>query len=293
MRSEFAKAIQILSERDKKLIFLTGDLGFNAFENLRDSMGKRFINAGVAEQNMIDIAAGMSYAGLNTWVYSIAPFLILKTVEQIRNDICQRNLPVKLVGNGGGYGYGIMGATHHILEDIAILSNFPNMKIFVPAYDTDVKFVVEQMDNYKGPSYLRLGFSTLKSNSYSAFRHVSNGNEITVVVLGPILRNVLEGLDENADIWVVSEIPIKLPQKFLKSVSKTKKLMVIEEHAENGGLGQQIISALIVNNIKPKFKHLFAKNYPTKLYGSQAYHLKENGLDPSGIRRSYEKFSNE
>ncbi len=91
-------------------VFLTGDLGYNALEPLRAAMGERFINAGVAEQNMVSVAAGLSATKLNAWTYSIAPFLYSRPFEQIRNDVCLHDLPVKLVGNGGGYAYGVMGA---------------------------------------------------------------------------------------------------------------------------------------------------------------------------------------
>ncbi len=296
MRSEFAKKIQILAQKDKKIIFLTGDLGFNAFENLRDAIGNRFINAGVAEQNMVDVAAGMSSTGLNVWTYSIAPFLVLKTVEQIRNDICHRNLSVKLVGNGGGFGYGIMGSTHHILEDISILAPLPNIKLFIPAYSTDVAPIVEKMNAYKGPSYLRLGLSTIKSSHYSPFRNVLKGKKITVVVLGPLLHNVLkavENLGRDVDVWSVTEIPFKTPQAFYTSLEKTKKLLIIEEHSLHGGFGQMVNDELMKKSTKIKIVHLFSRGYVSKLYGSQAFHLKDTGLNSGNIEKNIKKMINE
>lgn len=295
MRAEFAKTIQKFAEIDKKLIFLTGDLGYSAFENLRTSMQERFINAGVAEQNMLDVAAGMAYTGLNPWTYSIAPFLILKTVEQIRNDICIRNLPVKLVANGGGYGYGVMGATHHILEDLSILTSFPNIKLFIPAYSTDIEPIVGKMNKYNGPSYLRLGMSPLKSSSYSGFRNVQKGKKATVIVLGPLLKNVLEAksiLDQDIDVWVVTEIPFNPPIEFYKSIAYTKKVLVVEEHVLHGGLGHIITNDLIRKSIKTKFTHIFSKRYVSKLYGSQEFHLKESGLDAKGISKNLKQLLN-
>src|SRR5262249_37286069 len=102
-------------------VFLTGDLGYNALEPLRSVARERFINAGIAEQNMFSVAAGLARTGLRPWVYSIAPFLYARPYEQIRNDLCLHNLPVQLIGNGGGYGYGVMGGTHHALEDYGSL----------------------------------------------------------------------------------------------------------------------------------------------------------------------------
>src|SRR5436305_12930222 len=102
----------IAASADPRFVFLTGDLGFKALEPLRAMMGKRFINAGVAEQNMISVAAGLARAGMRPWAYSIAPFIYARPFEQTRNDVCLHKLPVVLIGNGGGYGYGVMGATH-------------------------------------------------------------------------------------------------------------------------------------------------------------------------------------
>src|ERR1035438_1328963 len=112
MRKTFSNIIEKIGE-DDKIIFLTGDLGFNAFENIQTKMKDRFINTGVAEQNMIGMAAGMASKGYSVFCYSIAPFVTYRCLEQIRVDVCFHKLPVFIVGNGGGYGYGIMGATHH------------------------------------------------------------------------------------------------------------------------------------------------------------------------------------
>lgn len=116
-------------------------------EEVQATYKNRFINAGVAEQNMISVAAGMASAGFVPWVYSIAPFTVLRPYEQIRNDVCLHQLPVKIVGNGGGYGYGIMGATRHTLEDIALMRVLPSMKVYVPLVATDVQEAVQQMAN--------------------------------------------------------------------------------------------------------------------------------------------------
>src|SRR5580698_8612554 len=116
MRQEFCQTLIEFSGRPE-FVFLTGDLGFMALEPLREAMGERFINCGVAEQNMVGMAAGVARAGESVWVYSIAPFLYARAFEQIRNDVCFHDLPVRLVGNGGGYHYGVMGPTHWALED--------------------------------------------------------------------------------------------------------------------------------------------------------------------------------
>ena len=144
MRDAACRAWVALAQR-APFVFLTGDLGFRALEPLRDALGERFVNAGVAEQNMVSVAAGLASQGLSAWVYSIAPFCYARPYEQIRNDVCLHGFPVKLVGNGGGYGYGAMGATHHALEDYGVLLALPAMEAWIPAFDADVAPAIEAL----------------------------------------------------------------------------------------------------------------------------------------------------
>lgn len=139
------------------MTFLTGDLGFMALEPLRGVMGDRFINAGVAEQNMLSVAAAMAKQDLEVWVYSIAPFCYARPFEQIRNDICFHKLPVNIIGNGGGYGYGVMGPTHHAIEDYGVLLTLPNMTVFAPVFDEDVDVVISRAGDSSSATYVRLG----------------------------------------------------------------------------------------------------------------------------------------
>ena len=136
MRKQLCDAL-VARSADPRMVFLTGDLGFMALEPLQAAMGNRFINAGVAEQNMITVAAALARQGLETWAYSIAPFLYARPFEQIRNDIAFHRLPVRLIGNGGGYGYGVMGPTHHAIEDYGVLLTLPNMAVYAPVFDAD------------------------------------------------------------------------------------------------------------------------------------------------------------
>jgi len=295
MRRIFAEEIRQIATQDKKTIFLTGDLGFNALEELAQAMGERFINAGVAEQSMVSIAAGMAYQGLQVFCYSIAPFVTYRCLEQIRNDVCFHNLPVYIIGNGGGYGYGIMGSSHHAIEDIAILSGLPNIHCYVPSFKEDVGSCLKNIVAERKPAYLRLGLA--RSNN---FPKASDGfftkltdcpkPEITVAVSGPVAYNLSEalqssGLQEKVDVFNIMKIPyFELTREFLNSVGSTKKILVIEEHISIGGIGQQIAHDLLSENIKIDFfKTLYAKGYPDSEYGSQQFHLKQSGLDTDNI----------
>lgn len=298
MKKEFSNTIEGIAKNNKKIIFLTADLGFNALENIRSAIKERFINVGVSEQNMISMAAGLASEGFTTICYSIAPFAVFRPAEQTRIDVCLHNLDVKIVGNGGGYGYGIMGATHHAIEDIALMSSLQNMKCYIPFCNEDTEGAVIKMMRQKGPSYLRLGLgpkpSSLKLKKYSAIRKLANGKSVTIIALGPAVLNVLKSLQnikpDMADVFVVSEMPLtKLGKELEDSIKKTKKAVVVEEHVSRGGLAENLSLPLLKNGISCQLISLCAKGYPNGRYGSQAYHQKISGLDPDSIAKIIKK----
>jgi len=279
-----------------ELVFLTGDLGFRALEPLRDRLGSRFINAGVAEQNMVSVSAGLARSGLRPWAYSIAPFIYARPFEQIRNDVCLHKLPVVLVGNGGGYGYGVMGATHHAIEDYGVLLALPHMRAFVPAFDADVGPVIARLMSIESPAYLRLGLSEEPKGfvppAYTAWRRLieKGPRGATILVVGPLVGGILEAAQNVAtahrpSVWVLSEMPIAdLPPDFVDDVQGSPRLVVVEEHVEHGGAGQAVAARLLEAGVVPRrFSHIAARGYPSGLYGSQKFHRKECGLDPSSV----------
>src|ERR1700719_3363181 len=188
MRNAFRDTLIELAA-DPAFVFLTGDLGFQALEPLRQKMGERFINAGVAEQNMVSVAAGLAKGGMRPWVYSIAPFLYARAFEQIRNDVCLHGMPVILVGNGGGYGYGVMGATHHAIEDYGVLLTLAFMQVIIPAFDADVAEAVKDCAKSDGPRYLRLGLGEeprdFVAPPFAPWRRILDGEQATLLAVGP------------------------------------------------------------------------------------------------------------
>jgi len=305
MRAEFGEEITRLANSNEKLVFLTGDLGFMALEGIREAMGQRFVNTGVSEQNMITMAAALASEGMIPICYSIAPFTVFRPAEQIRLDVCLHNHNVKIVGNGGGYGYGIMGSTHHAIEDIAVLSSFQHMVCYVPFCAEDVQDVVAAMMAQKGPSYLRLGKGikpeNIKLPKYAPTRKICSGDNLTIVSIGPVALNAIKSADalsskdkKIADIFIVSEIPIlKLSRELAKSLQKTKKLLIVEEHVSRGGLGENLSLLLLKAGVSCKTVHLCANGYENGLYGSQDYHFALNGLDSTSMVKTIEEMLNE
>jgi transketolase len=293
MRAGLCAALIARAERPD-MIFLTGDLGFMALEPLRDRLGSRFVNCGVAEQNMVGVAAGLAREGLEVWVYTIAPFAYARAFEQIRNDVCLHDLPVRLLGNGGGYGYGVMGPTHHALEDYGTLMTLRGMTVFIPAFDEDVASVVARAPA-TGPSYIRLGRGELPPGAvtpeYQPWRHLAAGEGPVVVAVGPlagIAKAAIENLD--ADLWVVSELPaggLSPPPSFAAKIACSGRLCVVEEHVSQGGVGAMLAYWALHAGIALRgFRHLHAHGYPSGRYGSQAFHRRENGLDAASIRQA-------
>ena len=301
MRKQFSAALEQIAESNKKLVFMTGDLGFMALEGLRDILGERFINAGVSEQNMVTMAASLAASGFVPLCYSIAPFVVYRPAEQIRLDVCLHNKNVKIVGNGGGYGYGIMGSTHHAIEDIGVLSTFPNMTCYIPFCNEDVINVVVAMFGKKGPGYLRLGNGELPKDvvlpQYSPIRRIISGSAVTVITMGPVALNVIEASVQQGvsiDLFVVSEMPVlELSDDIKNSIAKTKKLLVVEEHVQRGGLAENISHAMAKDGLSPIFKNASAQGYPNGKYGSQGYHQKISGLDVESLGKLLQELRNE
>lgn len=296
MRVEFAQSMIKFFDSHPRMVFITGDLGYMALEKVQEKFGDKFINSGVAEQNMVTVAAAMAHEGFIPFVYSISPFVTLRPYEQIRNDACLHDLPVKLIGNGGGYGYGIMGATHHNIEDIGAMRILPNMRVYVPFIGKDVEQAVEQMLADPHPNYLRMNTAAKVATEIAPFtqwRKIKSGTQGVVVGTGPVVENILN-LEAAADleVWVVSIFPIHdIPAELAASINTTKKLIVIEEHRGEGGL-RETLSYHLINRLSTPIKilSLSANGYPSGKYGDQKFHQAENNLGGEGLKKAVEGF---
>lgn len=296
MRKEFSRWAEATGRRDPRLIFLTGDLGYAALENVRDALGNRFVNLGVSEQNMMAVAAGLAQQGLRPLCYSIAPFAVFRPYEQIRLDIALHNLPVKIVGNGGGYGYGIMGASHHALEDLAVLSCLPNFACIIPLCNSDVPAAADALHAHAGPGYLRLGLGLWPEAElgplpvFAPIRRLLAADrrpKLTVAGLGPVLLAALPWLRArgDCDVFAVAQLPLdELNDSVRASVQNSGRLLVLEEHVARGGLGEHLAARLAADGVPFKLDHLHARGYPSGRYGNQAFHLRESGIDLPSVQ---------
>jgi transketolase len=274
------------------MVFLTGDLGFMALEPLQKAMGSRFINAGVSEQNMVTVSAALAAQGFEVWVYSIAPFCYARPFEQIRNDIAFHHLPVNLIGNGGGYGYGVMGPTHHAIEDYGVLLTLPNLEALVPVFDQDVAPVISRAAASPKAVYIRLGRGEIAPGyvppPYRSVRQLTFGDGIPVVAIGPLAGSFVAAferlpVDERPNLWAISELPLSwdtMPSDLIDQVSESSTLCVAEEHVRQGGLASSLLMLFADHGIAIRsFDHLYARAHRFERYGSQNYMRKQSHLD--------------
>lgn len=295
MRKQLCDAL-VARSVNPDMVFLTGDLGYMALEPLQKAMKTRFINAGIAEQNMVSVAAAMAREGLDAWVYSIAPFCYARPFEQIRNDVSFHNLPVKLIGNGGGYGYGVMGPTHHAIEDYGVLLTLPNMRVYIPVFDEDVETMLNRAGDAGSPAYLRLGRGEAPVGfdipMYAPWRQLTHGGGMIVIVAGPLAGTYIEAFEllpeeVRPNLWIVTELPLEHnppPLALLKQLSEVKELCVVEEHVRRGGLGSEL--ALLILNEKIQFRtfhHLYARAHRYATYGSQSFLRTQSGIDAKSV----------
>ena len=278
------------------MVFLTGDLGFMALEPLQEALGSRFINAGVAEQNMVGVAAGLARNHLEVWVYSIAPFCYARPFEQIRNDIAFHNLPVKLIGNGGGYAYGVMGPTHHAIEDYGVLLTLPGMSVYVPVFNEDIDSVIARAGSSSRPAYIRLGRGEPPKGYliplYAPWRQLTSGGGPVVIAVGPLAGTYISVFELmpaaiRPNFWVVTELPLEqnpLPAELFAQIEKTTSLCVAEEHVRHGGFGSDLLLHLAEKGIVVRrFRHLYARAHHFSRYGSQSFLRQHSLLDADSM----------
>jgi transketolase len=298
MRAEFARTIIALFQKRSDLVFITGDVGYMALEEIAEAYGERFINAGIAEQNMVSLAAGLAREGHLPWVYSIATFVAFRPYEQIRTDVCLHKLPVKLVGNGGGYGYGIMGPTHHALEDVGAMRVLPDMRLYLPLTAADVPQVVNMMAQDPLPNYLRLNTPADipgEAPPFASWRKIKSGRRCIVIGMGPVMGNLYEmgdqALLDDLEIWNVGVLPLdEIPADLIASIREKQRVVTIEEHYPSCGIAEAVSYLLVRHGVCPRsFTSFHAKGYPSGRYGSQRWHQEESGLAGRELRLQLER----
>lgn len=290
MRNTFVQKLIELAENQKNIMLLTGDLGYGVFDEFEKKFPNQFINCGVAEQNMIGVAAGLASEGKKVFVYSIANFSTFRCLEQIRNDICYHNFPVTIVSVGAGFSYGTLGYSHYAIEDISIIRSLPGMRILSPVDPSSVKKSLDLIVNSASPTYLRLGKNgelNLKVTSENDIENLNVnilGKYNLIISTGSISSEVekavnfiLNQKDESICFATLNQLkPLNLNLIFL---NKFKKIITIEEHTLSGGFGSIINDFIIKNELNINVLNIGIEEKVHHLIGSMEYMRKINGLD--------------
>ena len=298
MRKTFIAALCEEAERDERIWLLTGDVGYSVVESYADRFPNRYLNVGVAEQNMTGVAAGLALHGKTVFTYSIANFPIMRCLEQIRNDICYHNLNVTIVAVGGGLVYGAAGYTHHAIEDIAIMRAMPNMTVIAPGDPIETRLATKAISKQIGPCYLRLGnsgepmvYKTDPTFTIGKSTKVKNGKDVTLICTGCMLKDTIDASKllekEGIDAGVLSMHTIKPidSQAVLYSL-ETNLIVTIEEHSEIGGLFSAV-SEILAGRSRDNVS-LLAINIGSNIIdkvGSQSSLKSNYGLNGSGIAK--------
>lgn len=295
MRNAFIETLFAQAERDERIWLLCGDLGYSVLERFAQRYPNRFVNIGVAEQNMIGVAAGLALSGKIVFVYSIANFPVMRPLEQIRLDLCYHNLPVKIVSVGGGLAYGPAGYSHHAVEDLAVMRGLPNMTVLAPGDPVEAKLATEAIVKQLGPCYLRLGKAGepvvhTEPPVFEIGKAIlcRDGADITLISTGGMLQTVVAAADQlrqtGCAARVLSMHTVQpLDEAAVEAAAReTGALITIEEHGP-GGLGSAVGEVLARLGQAVKFVPLRLAHTAVSQAGTQETLRAAQGLSVQGI----------
>ncbi len=303
MRNTYLKALYNLAKNDKNIVSLVADNGLIVYDDFRKDFPERYFNFGIAEGNMITVAAGMASCGKIPFVYTINAFLAYRAYEFLRDDVCFQNQNVKIIGIGSGLTYSTLGPSHHTTEDIGLLRSLPNLVVFSPSTRQETEWVMKETYKIKGPVYIRLS-----NNSKEFYKEnvcfnlgvpsvVKKGTDITLMTTGSIISEAMKAAElleyDGISTEVVSIHTLK-PLDFsvlAEIASKTGKVVVLEEHNVIGGLYSAIAEAFVEQKIQVPCLKIGLKDTFAVDYGNLEDVRKANGLDFKSIYHHIRVFS--
>jgi transketolase len=284
MRTTFINTLTEEAKTNENIFIITPDLGFSVLERFRDLFPKRFLNVGIAEQNAVGVAAGLALSGKIVYVYSIVPFVTMRCFEQVRVDVAYMNTNVRLIGVGAGLSYGPAGATHHSIEDIAVMRNLPNMTVCCPGDPLEVREIVRQSVDYEGPMYIRLGKNgepvIHQENQQLVIGkaiQVTDGQDLIIITTSNMLeegKQIVDKLrDKGKSVTLVSMHTIKPfdTEMVLNLIHQGMPMVTLEEHNIIGGLGSAVSEVIAESGQAVRFKRIGIKDVFCHEVGSQQY----------------------
>jgi len=294
MRDAFSNALVRLALADSKVLLLTGDHGYSLFDEFRKSCPDQYINAGIAEQNMVGMAAGLARVGFRPFVYGLAAFIPIRTVEQIKLDIAHDDLPVVLLGDGAGFVYSHLGTSHQSTEDIACTRSIPQLQVLSPADRYEMTAAMDYAYGTIGPVYLRMGkadlgdvhsgpLSSLQQGRLLNIRH-GRADRPGLIAIGSMVRAAVDiGKSLDLMVWSAPNLKPLGVDDVLAAAQATNGLVTIEEHSELGGLGAAV-TEITSEHLPTRVLRIGVPDRFSEHCGTYAYLLHEHGLDFDSMR---------
>lgn len=286
MRNTFIENLVSNAYRDDSIVLIVGDLGFNVVEDFQKNFPTRFFNAGICEQSMASMAAGLASEGYKVFIYSIANFPTFRCAEQIRNDICYHNLDVSIVTVGGGLAYGNLGYSHHAIQDYGLMRLFPEMTIISPGDPNEVEKVFDFIQNDKFPKYIRLrkngepNFSSNELNKPGIWNNITGGTKKNIFLSTgyglKIAFDIMaaENLFNDFDVYSCPIWGSKFSNLQQSQLEKFNEIITIEDHLKSGGFGSWIKENFNELENKTKIKSFYIKDSIIGKVGDENFLLK-------------------
>ncbi len=296
MRKTFIKTLVSLAAKNERVILITPDIGYSVLEEFQNAYPSRFFNVGIAEQNAISIAAGMALEGMIPYVYTINPFVCMRPFEQIRVDVAYMKTNVRIVGVGAGFSYGAAGATHHSIEDIAIMRALPGMTVICPGDPWEVEQAMNASLDYIGPIFLRLGKQgePIINDITSSFKIgkatiIKEGKDLAIITTSNTLEicngvmNQLQQKGISASLISMHTIKPFDAECVRQILDKGIPVITVEEHNIIGGLGSAVAEVIAESGRGIKFKRIGVEDAYSHYVGSHNYIREKFGISESNI----------
>ena len=297
MRDAFTRALMREAAKDPKLTLVTGDLGFGVLKPFWETYPDQFVNAGIAEQGMTGLAAGLAMTGRTVLTYSIGNFPTLRCIEQIRNDCAYHSANVKVVCVGGGFVYGSLGMSHHATEDMAILRALPGVTVFTPGDPHEVEAIVPVMLATPGTCYLRLGrggepyLHAGPIEGYTAPKALTlrEGTDVALLSAGGILTQTVQAAKILAEQGVSAEVvsfPCLKPidrEKLIELSQRFRHIVTVEEHSIVGGFGSAVCEVIAEEGANCRVHRIGMEDVYSTIVGTQDYLRGEYRMDAKAI----------
>jgi transketolase len=299
MRNTFANTFYEAGTRDTRLCIVVADISpAGSIQKFREEFPERFVNTGVAEQIMIGLCAGMALRGLRPFAYTIATFALFRPFEMVRDDLCYQNLPVTVVGIGGGVTYSTLGGTHHAQEDIGIATAIPNMTVLAPCDPAETQHATGWcVQQERGPVYLRLGKAgepILTADAidpwvFGRIRYIKRGADVAILAYGPIMKiaseiaTVLDAKGESVSLISVHTLKPLDTDGIADTLARHKRVIVIEETMPHGGLGSRVKEIAWDTKATCRIHHFSLEDAFHHVYGSHSDLLARHGLSRDAV----------